>query len=233
MKFLRKQRIELCFHTCEQRPFSDILPPEKATLHYPQWFKNISPKTEQPSMRACPGYIDFFKKSIAVPLWRDYEITYSGNNINNIQIAGVHSDEVHHHVEQHHPKQWGGGFPNQPHLKLMSPWLITCNTTTPFLISEASWHKTANDYIIPQGVVDFKVNTGSHVNMFLSPSIQQKTLMLEAGNPIVYITPLDDIEVDIKIKDVSVDEWRRLLNYRFSFKNNYKKTLNLFRKNIQ
>ena len=233
MIFKKKQKVELCFHTCEQHPFADILSPVKANLAYPQWFKNIPSKTEQPSMRSCPGYIDFFKKSIAVPLWRDFEVTYSGTEIYNISTPGVHPNEVYHYVQHHDPEQWGGGFPNQPHLKLMSPWLITCNTSTPFLISEASWHKTSNDYIIPQGVVEFRLNTGSHVNMFLSESAEQKTLLLEAGDPIVYITPLEEVDLEIKIKEVSVDEWQRLLNYRFSFKNNYKKTLNLFRKRIK
>jgi len=227
----KSKKIELTFHTCEKKPFVDILSPTKATSMYRDWFKNISPKTEFPSMRTCPGYIDFFKKSIAVPLWRDFEITYKGPTIYNIATPGIAPDDVYHYVQHHHPDQWGGGFPNQPHLKLMNPWLITCNTLTPFLITEASWHKTTNDFVIPQGIVEFRLNTGSHVNMFLSESNEEKTIMLEAGNPIVYLTPLEDVEVDIKVKEISKEEWDRLLNYRFSFKNNYKKMLNLFGRN--
>jgi hypothetical protein len=230
MLFKKSKRIKLTFHTCEKTPFADILSPAKATSMYPDWFKNISPKTDIPSMRSCPGYIELFKKSIAIPLWRDFEITYQNSQIKNISVARVSPDNVYHYVQHHHPEQWGGGFPNQPHLKLMNPWLITCDSMTPFLITEASWHKTSNDYTIPQGIVEFRLNTGSHVNMFLSESIHEKTILLEAGTPIVYLTPLEDVEVDIEIKEISNEKWTRLLNYNFSFKNNYKKTLNLFRK---
>ena len=69
--------------------------------------------------------------------------------------------------------------------------------------------------------------------MFLSPSSNQKTLLLEAGDPIVYLTPLDDVDLEINVKEVSTDEWQRLLNYQFSFKNNYKKMLNLFKRTQQ
>jgi hypothetical protein len=226
-----KKKIELTFHTCESKPFADILSPAKATSMYPEWFKKISPKTDYPSMRSCPGYIEFFKKSIAIPLWRDFEITYRGSEIHNVVTPFISPDDVYHYVQHHHPDQWGRGFTNQPHLKLMNPWLITCNTLTPFMISEASWHKKGNDYNIPQGVVEYRLNTSCHVNMFLNPSNQEKTLLLEAGEPIVYLTPLEDVEVDIKIKEISEEEWRRLLNYRFTFKNNYRKILNLFGRN--
>lgn len=229
MFFKKKKKVELCFHTCENKPFAKILAPEKATSLYPDWFKQI-PKTDIPTLRSCPGYIDLFKKSIAIPLWRDFEIVYQDDKIYNIATPGIPPDSVYHYVQNHDPAQWGGGFPNQPHLKLMSPWLITSNSSTQFLMSEASWHKKSNDYTIPPGVVEFEVNTGSHVNMFLTESTNQKRILLEAGTPLVYLTPLEDVDVSIKIKEVNVDEWSRLLQYNFSFKSNYKKTLNLFRK---
>ena len=233
MLLKKRKTVELCFHTCENKPFANILPPTKATSCYPDWFKKIPARTDDPTLRSCPGYIDLFRKSIAIPLWRDFEIVYLGDMIQNIATPGVPPDAVYHYVQHHDPEQWGGGFPNQPHLKLMSPWLITCNSSTPFLMTEASWHKETNDYTIPPGVVEFQVNTGSHVNMFLSDTVQQKRILLEAGTPIVYLTPLEDVDVEIKVKEVSVDEWSRLLNYRFSFKSNYKKMLNLFRKNYK
>lgn len=227
MFFKKTKKIKLKFHTCEQRPFKDLFSPVQAVSAIPDWWKQI-PKQEFPTMRSCPGFIELFKHSIGLPLWRDHEITYQDDKILDMSIAGVSPDSVYHYVQHHDPRQWGEAYAGRPHLKFMNPWLITCDKPVKFLLTGATWHqKDFEDWIIPSGIVEFKNQTGAHLNTFLAHSHQPKTLKLDAGTIMAYLIPLEDVEVEIETKQVSTDEWRQLLNYQWTFTNVYNKTKKL------
>lgn len=228
MIFLRKnKKIKLTFHTCEQKPFKDLFAPVQSMSGVPEWWRQI-PKQDFPTMRSCPGFIELFKNSISIPLWRDHEITYQSDRIVDMAIAGVHPERIYHYVQQHDPRQWGESFKGRVHLKFMNPWLVTCDKPTKFLLTGAAWHnKDFEDWVIPPGVLEFKYQTGSHLNMFLAKSDEQKTIRLDAGSIMAYLIPLEDVEVEVETKQVSTDEWSQLLNYQWTFANVYNKTKKL------
>ena len=224
MFFKKSKKVKLTFHTCEQRPFKELFAPVHAISATPSWWKDI-PRQDFPTMRSCPGFIEFFKHAIGIPLWRDHEITYQGDQILDLHIAGVGEEMLYHHIHYHDPRQWGNAFSDRPHLKFMNPWLITADKSVDFVVMDATWHnKNPEDLIIPPGIANFKYQSGAHVNAFLGKSTEVKTLNLEAGNIISYLVPLEDVDIEIETKQVSTDEWRQLLSYQWSFSNVYNKT---------
>ena len=46
-----------------------------------------------------------------------------------------------------------------------------------------------------------------------------KTLTLEAGEPIAYLTPLGDVKLKVKTELVSHERWNQMLKHRFTFTN--------------
>ena len=135
-----------------------------------------------------------------------------------------------HFVQQHMPVQWNQAFKGYTHAKLMSPWLVTAEgpyRDTPFLMHDPSWHNTTQlgKYNLLPGELNFAYQSGTAINMFLQPSLGPAELTLEAGNIIAYLTPLQhDVKVELEVKWVTEEEWRRLLKHQFTFDGFYRKT---------
>lgn len=217
----KNKSTELTFYTTGNRQIKELFSPQESMKLLPDWFKTINKNEKYPTLKSCPGFVDLFKKSISIPLWNDIRITYQ-DSIINIEIPGTPSDIVHHFVTQHPPMQWGAGFKNSIHLKLMSPWHIICNNTTPFMMQDAVWHKEhMEEFSVLPGTLDFKYQHSSHINIMIPRSKIKKTTTLKAGTVIAYLTPMIDTNVDIKTKLVTDEEWRGMQHYVFSFSGVY------------
>ena len=219
--FKRKSTTNLTFFTSGSSQKRDLFSPQEVIKLLPNWFKTINKSQDNPTLTTCPGFVDLFKKSINIPLWSDISITYKGDQITNIQMPGV--EQVTGDMMQvHGTEQWGEGFKNSLHVKIMSPWRVTSNTDTPFLMHDACWHKESiNDYNVLPGVIEFKYQHASHINIMLPRSSKEKTLNLKAGTIIAHLTPLVDTTLNIQSKLVTHEEWLGLTNYISSFKTPY------------
>ena len=211
----------LIFHTSGSSQKRDLFSPQEGMKLLPDWFKTINKSQHSPTLTTCPGFIDLFKKSINIPLWSDINITYKDNEITDVQMPGI-GQITRDFVQIHSSEQWGEGFKNSLHIKLMSPWHITSNIDTPFLMHDAVWHKeNINDYNVLSGVIEFKYQHASHINIMLPKNKQEKTLKLKAGTIIAHLTPLVDTKLSIESKLVLHEEWLGLTNYISSFKTPY------------
>jgi hypothetical protein len=187
----------------------------------PDWFKTIDRSQKGATLATCPGFIDLFKTSINIPLWSDISITYKDNNILNVQMPGI-GQVTREQIQVHGSEQWGNGFKNSLHIKIMNPWQVTSNIATPFLMHDAVWHKdTINDYNVLPGVIEFKYQHASHINIMLPMTPKEKTINLKAGTIIAHLTPMVDTNLTIESKLVSHEEWLGLQNYISSFKTPY------------
>ena len=59
--------------------------------------------------------------------------------------------------------------------------------------------------------------------MYFDTGPEEKTTIIEAGTVIAYLTPLDDVSIDIKTKVITDQEFHHMYLYRFAFENAYKK----------
>jgi len=226
--FKRNKKVKLTFHTRNTQQLVDMFGPNNGHKLLPDWMKALgkSKNDNIPNMNTCPGFVDLLKKSVAIPLWADHKITYQGSQILNVQVPGVPDNEIHMSVQQHHPDQWGNAFKNSAHVKLMSPWLVTSNSDIEWMMHDPTWHKNKSmgHYTLTPGLLNFKYQSGTAVNMFLTPSDIPATITIEAGTIIAYLTPMADIDVEVECKQVSSDEWAALTKHQFTFSNTYNKT---------
>jgi hypothetical protein len=224
MFFKKSKKVTLTFYTREHQSIFDLFPPQQSTKLLPEWFAELKKNPNPNTMRSCPGFIDLFKRSISIPLWRDHAITHQNGNILDVNVAGANAETIMNYVDQHHPDQYGGAFANSAHLKLITPYVVSCDTNTPFLMHDACWHKNnLGEFTVPPGHLEFKHQHGLPVNMYFNTGAEKKTTLLEAGSVIAYLTPLDDVSIEIKTKVVSNEEFNQFYLYRFSFNNAYKK----------
>ena len=230
--FKKEKKVKLTFHTYQTQQLIDMFPPKLAGQSAPDWFKNlkVSKNTLFPNMNSCPGMVDLFKNTINIPLWQDIRIKYDNGSIQDVDVPGVPKGEEIHFVQQHMPVQWNQAFKGYTHVKLMSPWLVTAEgpyRDTPFLMHDPSWHNTTQlgQFNLLPGELNFAYQSATAVNMFLQPSIGPSEITLEAGNIIAYLTPLQhDVKVELEVKWVTEEEWRRLLKHQFTFDGFYRKT---------
>jgi len=226
--FNKRKKVKLTFHTSGTQQLVDMFSANNGHKLMPDWARSLGKSTNENilNMNTCPGFVDLLKKSVALPLWMDHRITYQGSQLLDVQLPGVSDKEILKFVQQHHSSQWGNAFKQSSHVKLMSPWLVTCDSDLEWLMHDPTWHKnnSMGQYTLTPGLLNFKYQSGTAVNMFLTPSEKPNTITLEAGTIIAYLTPLADVDIEIECKRVSDDEWYSLLKHQFTFTNMYNKT---------
>ena len=226
--FNKRKKVKLTFHTSGTQQLVDMFSANNGHKLMPDWARSLGKSTNENilNMNTCPGFVDLLKKSVALPLWMDHRITYQGSQLLDVQLPGVSDKQILKFVQQHHSSQWGNAFKQSSHVKLMSPWLVTCDSDLEWLMHDPTWHKnnSMGQYTLTPGLLNFKYQSGTAVNMFLTPSEKPNTITLEAGTIIAYLTPLADVDIEIECKRVSDDEWYSLLKHQFTFTNMYNKT---------
>ena len=225
MFWKKRKKVKLTFYNRKQQ-LIDLLPPTQGLKNnVPSWWKR---KTQEINITSCPGVTELYKRSISVPLWIDYEIEYDSNNIYNISVPGVPSDQVYHYITAHHPDQYNNAFDNCYHIKLMNPWLIETDKMVPFLMIDASWNRESlHDYTIPSGILEFKYQHSCHINIFLHKPTSTKKLKFNVGTRMIHLIPLEDVDLDIEYKKIDNEKFIDLMPLVVTEKHNYQKLRNL------
>jgi len=216
-----KKTVNITFYTKEYEQLVQLFSPDTMNKFIPDWFKNLK-NVPGMTMNNCPGFVDFLQSSIAIPLWSDFHITYHKETITNVVCPAAHDHMMgHDQLQQHDKQQWNNAYKNCCHVKLMSPWLAKCDTNIDFMMHDNTWHKEKQmgEYTLVPGILNFTYQPATAINMFLSPTEKPKTLTLEAGEPIAYLTPLGDVKLKVKTELVSHERWNQMLRHRFTFTN--------------
>lgn len=223
------------------RAIMELFPIKSAKKSIPDWWKKLPSSVMEPSqnnrmpvmrstIKKCPGFYNLYESGFVIPLWVDVavetkktgECTY--RNATNMNLSPS---------EFHHPKQFGNVFSNFIQFKFYSPWFLREKTGVNFLYQQPTWNLTnkIKDIHVLPGMLDFKYQHSSNINV-LFPKIDNK-FMLEAGTPLVHVLPITEKAVDIKIHEVSDEEYRKIAsfsNYGFSFTNFYRKRKSIIEK---
>lgn len=89
-------------------------------------------------------------------------------------------------------------------------------------------HRPIENFVIPPGIVNYKYQHTTHINMFLSLK-EKKTFSLNAGDPMVYLLPLSEKEIVLKHHLVSMNEFNNYFRTKISFLNSYRKRANIIK----
>lgn len=221
--------IDLIFRCTGPDTLVEYFAPTKSMTRLPDWFSNIQKHDPRGStLRQCPGFIELFKNSISIPMWKDISLTYKDSEIlyidtpvqKNIKLE----DPANNILQQHHNFQWADQWKYHTHVKLLNPWIVQCKKPIPFLLHDPTWHKEKiTDWQIVPGTNEFVVNSVLHLNMYLPRYKKEKTVEWQAGDIMAYLTPLVDTKINIVIEQVSAEEFSR--QSKFVFGNSYPKSL--------
>jgi hypothetical protein len=174
------------------------------------------------TIKKCTGFTNLFSTGFILPSWSDFdlEVIEDGRFL-------WHSPSPIMQMHTHDRRQLGSWelYSGYSHIKIISPWSFTEKTGVKFAWNRCDWHNSqrAADVHVISGVVDYKYQHSTNVNMFVKKPSITKFL---AGDPLVHIIPLSEKEVVIHNHLISEKEHQSRFGYVTSNVNGYKKSKN-------
>ncbi len=209
----------------------ELFPIKKATSDLPEWWKQYPSKIpfvnegfpdHHDTIKRCDALIDLYKTALILPMWTDCKIKTQadgGYSWKYSAAVGYGCD-----IKSHPRIQYGPTFDEYIHFKINSPWVVKEKTGVKFYFTQPFWHQINTKYKTAPGIVDYKLNNGTHVNIFADR--KDSLIEINAGDPLAYIIPLSDKEVNIKCHLVSREEYVQLWDkyqYNWTFHSKTKK----------
>ena len=220
MFWFKKKKVTLdCFTT---DPFVyEYAKISTAVKHLPEWWKQL-PKlsNETQNMKRCIGFTTLFKKSFVIPMWSNLQIKMSSVEDRIFEcesdLPPIHPEEgvkYPWNPVEWHPKSQFNGFveDDYQHLKLISPWIFKTNCLVDFHFSDPMWNrKNVSDYSVLSGIVNYKYQMNSHVNIVAQYRSLPRSFSFNPGDPLVMLTPITDGVVEIKNHLIDWKERQRI-----------------------
>lgn len=208
-------------------------PIQKSSNFIPQWYKDQnnfyqSGLVEQETMKQCPAILSLLHTGFVMPLWSDFVCAVDTENERiNWEFADK-LDVMEQTAIPHNSMQWKEYASPDKYfqLKLVSPWLFQTKEDIKFHWSSSYFNNELFlPYTIMSGIIDFKYQHGTHVNMMIDVNRAKEGFRINATKPLVHLIPLTDKKVEVKNHIVSTEEYKRIQNKNKSvfFTNNYKK----------
>ena len=204
-----------CFTDIEELP--KFFPVLHASERMPAYWKNL-PTTiphggpGRGTMKTCPGVSSLYRTGFILQAWNDLWLSVEGDQM-TWQPQGA--------AESHNPNQWGDAIKNHHHLKVISPWKMREKTGVKFLFTNTLWHDEDFKPKVVNGIVEYKYQHTSSVNMIVPKNMFPKSQIIPAGKELAHVIPLSDKDVVIKMHVVDSEELKKLQNWIFTFNGHY------------
>ena len=225
-KFPQKKIVLDCFtsdhYVIEQSPI------DFAIKHIPDWWKNLPTSiTNQnnfapaPTMKHCVGMVDYYKNSIALPLWSDLAIRVNQNKSYNWKFSNSNTQAVVHPINE----QATGFLNNYGHLKISSPWYLKSEKNIDWVWSHPTYNYAhSNDIVSLPGIVNYYHQHATNINIMISLE-KEKTILIPHSQPLVIMTPMSDRKIKIVHHLVSQQELNKMKNPNITFLQRYKNSI--------
>lgn len=208
-------------------------PIQSSEKFLPEWWKSIKNNytinqngidVPHSTIKRCTGIIENYKNSFMIPMWSDLIINTKENGDWVWAGSAQNCDELLY-LNSHDRMQYGETFNDLIHVKITSPWVIEEKTGIKFHLTSPFWNNIENlqNYFIAPGIIDFKYQNDTNVNLFLPK--KNNTVQLNCGSPLCQIIPLTEYDVKIKCHQLTKEEYnnRKLKNTTHWFTGNYSK----------
>jgi hypothetical protein len=214
---------------------NELYPIKHSKKFFPSWWKGMpsSGKDEnQPeysTIKRCDGLINLYQEGFIVPLWTDLYVKTSSNGDYWWKSADKSLS-----VEIHGREVFPAALDNKLHMKLLNPWRIKEKSGVNFLYTNNWWAHPDAPVTIPNGILEFKYQTASHINLFLDKKDQE--FMVEAGTPICQLVALSERPVTVKTHYLGEEEYNKIerdSTFLNSFVGKYKKKKKIMKQNEQ
>jgi len=232
--FSKSKKVVVDFITHDYKAY-DYFPIDKSNKFIPQWWKDIPQQHDSEifktkanrrnSLKRCPGFMDIFRYSYTLPLWTSCEIIVD-DRINEDGYSTSCADGTK--ISSHDSEQAGRFMPSNSlvHFKFVSPWLGYSPKSRDLLWdwAPATWNNPnlLGKLIIPTRFRNFRGGTSTNIHTFMDSSTRD-VLNLEAGVPMIHMTPMTDSKVEVKCH-YDPDWYHRVcsaMNINFSKNNSY------------
>lgn len=207
-RFPKKKIVVDCFTSSEG--IITASPVTLATKHLPNWWKKLPVSYiadgtffPSPTMKNCVGMIDYYKNSIAIPLWSEMCIDVDQFSF-QWQFSDKETEAGSHDVDN----QARGFLSDHGHLKIISPWLFKTKEAISWVWSQPlySFNKDNLNLKILPGILDFSKQRATNINLLI-PLGQNKTYLLEHNQVMAHLTPMSDRKVEVVRHLISRDEY--------------------------
>lgn len=229
MIFVPKTKIIVDAFTNSVEAF-DLFRVERASSFVPEWWRDLDKEptidgfVPSKNMRGCSGFSSLYQKGLIIPLWSDVALSLGGKGNDYIrwQFADQKSKaEIHPEISR------GSYLPNTNYclLKMDSPWLFKTKEEISWVFTQPTWNNPSPEtFLVPPGLVNYKYQHFTNVNIVLPRAEQDKTIMLSAGLPMAHIIPLTEKNIEVRHHRVDDQEWLKIgLKPRCFFAHNYNK----------
>lgn len=232
--FKRKQRTVDCLTDDPSAYKYHAISP--ATNFFPEWWKKIPAQqlvpgnnglyVDSPTIKKCVGFMNLFQRGVVLPLWSSIDIETNDRGYRYSFAKQHYNKDLP--LSEHHPDwQYGPTFDKQLHMKLMSPWFLVQNHYYEYVFQPMTWNTVGqwNEYTVLPGIMDFKYQNSTNVNMFLE---KNSRITIEAGTPMYQIIPITDDEIIFKNHLVDSKEINRIYNSRYGTSSNSYRNIKKF-----
>jgi len=214
--FWKKKPVKLIFYTSDKNTF-DFFRPRLGSDMLPSWWKKIETKKET-SMKGCVGLIHSYSNAIVIPMWSDCSISVLSNG----EYFYKFFDGVTE-ITTHSQEQRGDFAPNDEytHFKIRSPWVVHCDEDIKFVFTQNAFSFLKPDDFIPlTGVIDFKYQHSTNLNLFVKNPPVEKTVSLTANTPFVFIYPMTERNIEIEYRLITIPEWDDIMKEGLVYEKN-------------
>lgn len=240
--FFHKKNKEITLHCYTSNSIAfDFFKIKEAKHFWPDWWKKL-PKSishnEIPygTMKTCDGFLRLYKNSFIIPLWSDFDLQLKYQEDKIINYKWLFADGMSNAVS-HPPNQWEGFLPHALHLKLVNPWMFSCEEEVNFLLMAPFWnHKETTNFQICPGVVEFKYQSHLHLNSFIIPDSGDSHYQFSAGTPIAQVIPLTERPLKFEFHYSTKEEIHKYHHKTYGvsfFINNYQRLKSLLKEKDQ
>ncbi len=213
--FFKKPEVHIDMFTF-YKGIIELFPIKYADEFQPKWFKDVPTSTKSPSgstvatVRTCPGLSELFKEGLVIPSWCDLYLDWSKGNLY------IEPEEM---ANQHPDWQWNKSnvFKDFHHLKIGSPWKFKEKTGSKFLMTNPWWHKPGVRHFVPNGLIEFKYQHSSNVNLWIPKSGYPQNYTIQAGEALCQLINVEGKRVRIHMHYTDKNEIDHDINdYPFS-----------------
>ena len=199
----------------------EYAPISRATDFYPEWWNNIDNtytvnNSNISTMKHCRGFIDLYKDSIIIPFWGKLKIDVSDNIKKQINWESNYDIYTKQPIQIHNELEYKG-FTNNAyqHMKIISPWKCKTNKYIKFILTDPIYNRTdLTEYTVLPGVVDFKYQTSTHINMMTEYKNVDRVIRFDPLTPMAILTPITEENIEIKTHLISSTEFENLALFR-------------------
>ena len=223
-KFPKKKIVLNCFTHHEY--IARTAPIVPAIKLIPEWWKELPSSFydnsffPSPTMKHCVGMVDYYKKSIIIPLWSELALNVEADGTYRWQFSDGETEGETHNTT----KQAFGFLNGYAHLKIKSPWLLQTKEDIDWVWSHPTYsYPNSHNIVSLPAIVKYTTQHATNINMLIYRGVVGVTTIPQ-GQPMAFLTPMSDRKVEIARHVISKEEWNKKYGManQISFVNKYK-----------